>query len=276
MPAVTITYDYVYFGGGSSHTRQPRSSTGPGGFTLIYSLPGGTADAGNTFGPGAQPASLVNGGITYEFAFMNVSGGTPAGQTTSSGVTSFTPSTPPPPVTVGTAPIVVLVVYIPVGGVGNGTGSGAIIDSFDNTTGQLFSDTFVSVSPDPGGPPPPLTKSGNVDGYVDTSKATETITALSPTSPTGVVFAQWMNFYPQGSPKVKIAGAALAVDQGTTSCALAFYNVKVDPCAYLRQELASINPGDFPNYPAYEAARERLLQELVACERAHGEIPPVK
>jgi hypothetical protein len=268
MSSVTITYDYVYFGGGSGHTRQPRSSNGPGGFTLIYELPGGTADAGNSFAPGAQPPTLNYGGTSYDFAFMNVSGGTPTGATAPAGVTSFDPNTPPSPVTVGTAPIVVLVVYIPVGGVGGiATGSGAIIDSFDNTTGSLFSDAFVSVSPDPGG----LTTAGNVDGYVDTSKATETITALSPTSPTGVIFVGWVNFYPPRTAKVQIAGAKLTVDQGTTAASLAFY--KADPCAYIRQELANMSPGDFPNFAAYEAARERVLRSLMVCEKNNGEIP---
>jgi hypothetical protein len=37
----TLTYDYVYFASGP-HQRQPRLSSGPGGFTLIQSIPGGT------------------------------------------------------------------------------------------------------------------------------------------------------------------------------------------------------------------------------------------
>jgi hypothetical protein len=271
MSTVTITYDYVYFGSSSGRTRQPRSSTGPGGFTAIGQLPGGTADTGNTFAPGAQPPTIVVGLITYYFAFMNVSGGTPSGQTTPSGVTSFAAGTPPKPVLVGTAPIVVLVVYIAVGG--GGDGIGAVIDSFDDTTGQLFSDTFVSVSPDPGGPPPPLTTSGNVDGFVDTTKATENITALSPTSPTGVVFEEWMNFYPQGATTVQIAGAKLTVNKGTSAYALAFYKTPVDPCASIRQELADLSPGDFPTQAAYAAAREHILGLLVKCEEANGELP---
>ncbi len=83
MSTVSVTYDYVYFGGGSGHTRQPRSTTGPGGFTLINSLPGGTLQTGDTFAPGAQPQTLTEGGggippkpvETFTFAFMNISGG---------------------------------------------------------------------------------------------------------------------------------------------------------------------------------------------------------
>lgn len=219
MSTTTLTYDYVYFAGGPGHTRQPRSATGPGGFTLISSLSGGTLQGGDRFAAGAQPATAILGLATYSFAFMSVSGGTPVGQTTPSGVTSFLSSMPPPPVTVESPPIVVLVVYVPATGVGGGNDSGASIDSFNETTGQLFDDTFVSVSPDPGGPPPPLTKSGNVNGYVDTRNANETITALSPTSPTGVIFHQWVNLY----TNVASASANLAVGKGTSPYELAFY-----------------------------------------------------
>jgi hypothetical protein len=251
--SVSVTYDYVYFAGGGGHTRQPRSTTGPGGFTLINSLPGGTLQSGDTFAAGAQPQTLTEGGSTlppvpaktYTFAFMNVSGGTPAGQTTPSGVNSFSSNVPPPPVTVGSAPIVVLVVYVPTGGGSGGTGSGASIDSFDETTGELFDDTFVTVAPDPGGPPPPLTTSGNVDGYVSTTN-TETITALTPTSPTGVDFDQWVLLYPQATTRLEIgpkgptvvtiypaginvSGTNLTVDAGTSVYALAFYKAPPPP-----------------------------------------------
>lgn len=254
MPTVSVTYDYVYFGGGAGYRRQPRSAGGPGGFTLINSISGGTLQTGDTFGASAQPSTLSVGGGTFPpepaknfvFAFMNVSGGTPSGQTRPSGVNSFSSSEPPPPVAVGSSPIVVLVVYVPVSGGGGAGGSGAIIDSFDETTGQLFNDTFVSVSPDPGGPPPPLTTSGNVDGYVNTA-ATETITALSSTTPTGVDFDQWVLLYPQVTTRlepgglkgptavtidpagINVAGAKLTIDSGTTVYALAFYKAPPPP-----------------------------------------------
>jgi hypothetical protein len=82
----------------------------------------------------------------------------------------------------------------PLGGVGNGPSgsSGATIDSFDETTGSLFNDIFVSVAPDPGGA---LTTSGNNLGYVDTTKSQEAITAISPTS-SGVIFDQWRILLP--------------------------------------------------------------------------------
>ena len=130
MATVTVTYDYVYFAGGPGRIRQPRSPGGPGGFTLIESSPGGTQSTGNTFIASPRSSTATVGAATYEFAFMNVSGGTPLGQATPAGVNSFNSNTPPPPVTVDAAPIVVLVVYAPTG-VGSGGGSGASIDSFN-------------------------------------------------------------------------------------------------------------------------------------------------
>ena len=212
---------------------------------------------------------------------MNVSGGTPAGQTTPSSVSSFQSNVPPAAVTVGTAPIVVLVVYVQTGGNGNG-GSGASIDSFDEVTGALFDDTFVTVAPDPGGPPPPLTTSGNVDGWVPTAN-TETITALTPTSPTGVIFDQWMLLYPQPTYRleegptglrevtifpagINVSGANLTVNSDTSVYALAFYKAPPTPPPLTTcQELLK-------NWDALEPKTNKVLlayyeEKLSAC---HG------
>jgi hypothetical protein len=160
---------------------------------------------------------------------MNVSGGK------NGGVTSLSASAPPPSVTVASANIVVLVVYAPTGG-GPGGGSGATIDSFDESTGSLFNDTFVTVSPDQGGT---LTKSGNVDGYIDTTNA-ETVTALSPTSPTGVDFVQWLTL-----PNKVSTAEALAVAKGESLLALAFYKapppVVIPPVSPCQQALDGLN-----------------------------------
>ena len=201
-----LTYEYVYFASGP-HVRQPtRTAGGPGGFALIQSLSGGTLTSGDTFIASPQPSSQEVEGQPYPFAFMNVSGGK------NGGVTSFKASAPPPAVKVASADIVVLVVYAPTGG-GNGE-SGATIDSFDDTAGRLFNDTFVTVTPDPGGS---LTKSGNVDGFVATTNA-ETITALSPTTPTKVDFEHWLTF-----PSTLSNSRELAVKKGGSPLALAFY-----------------------------------------------------
>ena len=117
--------------------------------------------------------------------------------------------------TVGSANIVLLIVYAPAGGGGNGNGSGATINSFDDTTGTLFNDTFVTVAPDPGGT---LTKSGgDWMRFVATNNA-ETITALSPTSPTNVDFEHWLTL-----PSTVSNSENLAVAKGKSPLALAFY-----------------------------------------------------
>jgi hypothetical protein len=266
MPTVTLTYDYVYFATGPSYTRQPRSAAGPGGFTLITSQSGGTLQSGDSFSASSQPGTQTVGATTYTFAFTNVSGGIPAGQTTPSSVTVFMSDVSTPPVTVESEPIVVLVVYVPTGGGGHG-GTGAMIDSFNETTGQLFSDTFVTVSPDPGGPPPPLTTSGNVYGYVDTTNNTETITALSPTSPTGVNFDLWAILYPPAGANVTGANnASLVVGSGTTVYALAFYKAPpTQPLTQCEIELQNYNKIRTGSPPPGEVLLSYYLKLLSAC-----------
>jgi hypothetical protein len=214
MTQVTLTYSYVSFGPSGPHERRPvRTPGGPGGFSLIQQKSGGTLQTGDQFLIGVPlPASEVVDGVTLNFAFVNVSGGTPSGSQV-----SFDNLNPPPYVTVESAPINVLVLYVPTGGGGGGggRGSGATIDSFDETTGSLFNDIFVSVAPDPSGT---LTASGNNMGFVDTTNGQEAITAISPTS-SGVIFDQWRVLAPPGPD----AGAVLTVGKGMSVLALAFY-----------------------------------------------------
>jgi hypothetical protein len=155
---------------------------------------------------------MTVGSNTYPFSFMNVSGGT------GGGVTSFSANAPPPAVAVGSANIAVLVVYAPVGS-GGGT-PGATIDSFSDTTGTLFNLTFVTVAPDPGGA---LKISGNVNGFVASSNA-ETISALSPTTPTKVDFEQWLTL-----PNTLGNSPNLSVAQNSSPLALAFYKSPPPP-----------------------------------------------
>jgi hypothetical protein len=209
----TVTYQYVYFASGP-HVRQPtRSPSGPGGFTLIQTSSGTTLSSGNKFSASPQPGTWKVGANTFPFSFMNVSGGTEGGET------SFNATQPPAPVTVASANLVVLVVYAPAGGGGGGP-PGATIDSFDDTTGTLFNDTFVTVAPDPGGA---LTKSGNVDGFVASSNA-ETISALSPTTPTEVDFEHWLTL-----PNTLGNSPNLVVAQNSSPLALAFYKSPPPP-----------------------------------------------
>src|SRR5271165_6524656 len=235
MAQVALTYSYVYFGASGPHERRPvRTPGGPGGFELISQKSGGTLQTGDQFEIGVPlpPTQLVNR-VTYNFAFVNVSGGTPSGAQV-----SFDSANPPPFVTVASSPINVLVLYVPPPG-GNGGppgGSGATIDSFDETTGSLFNDIFVSVAPDPGGV---LTTSGNNLGFVDTTNSKEAITAISPTS-SGVIFDQWRILLPPGPVET---GRVLTVGKGVSVNALAFYKAPPpqppDPCsqavAFLQQ-----------------------------------------
>jgi hypothetical protein len=135
------------------------------------------------------------------------------------------------------SPIVVLAVYVPPPGVGGGPGSGATIDSFDETTGSLFNDTFVKVAPDVNNAE---TNQANVYGFVDTTTTAETITALSPTQPTGVDFSRWLNL----SGNAGINGPALSAAKGANSISLAFYDAPPQVIIHksqCQQELDSLN-----------------------------------
>jgi hypothetical protein len=265
MAEVALTYSYVYFGAGGPHERRPvRTPGGPGGFELISQKSGGTLQTGDQFQIGVPlpPTQLVNG-VTYNFAFVNVSGGTPSGAQV-----SFDSANPPPYVTVASSPINVLVLYVPplgVGGDGNG-GSGATIDSFDETTGSLFNDIFVSVAPDAGGV---LTDSGNNLGFVDTTNSQEAITAISPTS-SGVIFDQWRILLPPG-PDV---GRVLTVGKGVSVIALAFYKAPPPPspeqqaCSKAVESLRQIiNDRALPPLLPVELAQEKATLER--CVREH-------
>jgi hypothetical protein len=263
MAQVSLTYSYVYLGAGGPHERRPvRTPGGPGGFELISQKSGGTLQTGDQFQIGVPlpPTQLVNG-VTYNFAFVNVSGGTPSGAQV-----SFDSANPPPYVTVASSPINVLVLYVPplgVGGDGNG-GSGATIDSFDETTGSLFNDIFVSVAPDAGGV---LTDSGNNLGFVDTTNSQEAITAISPTS-SGVIFDQWRILLPPGPDR----GQVLKVGKGVSVIALAFYKAPPpqppDPCSQAVEELRQIiNDRALPEL--LPAQLSEVKATLERCVREH-------
>jgi hypothetical protein len=234
---VSVTYNYVYFGYVGKHQRQPRALGSYGGFTLIASQPGGQQSTGLTFQPGQLPMTEMVGNATYNFAFVTITGGSTVANGPPAGVTS-TNANQPPSVVVENSPIVVLAVYVPTGGTGGGGGTGATIDSFDETTGSLFNDTFVKVAPDQNNVE---TSQANVFGFVDTTSSAETITALSPTQPTGVNFSRWLNL--AGNPGIN--GPALSAAKGANSISLAFYDAPpmVGPPqkSQCQQELDSLN-----------------------------------
>jgi hypothetical protein len=73
---------------------------------------------------------------------MTVSGGVLKEGGPAVGLTSFDPNNPPEQVVIGTSPLNVIVIYVPIDGNGPaGVGSGATIDQFDQTIGQLIDDT---------------------------------------------------------------------------------------------------------------------------------------
>lgn len=263
MAQVALTYSYVYFAASGPHERRPvRTPGGPGGFSLIEQKSGGTLQTGDQFQIGIPfPATETVGGAIYNFAFVNVSGGTPSGSQV-----SFSNVTSPPAVTVESAPINVLVLYVPPpGGNGGVPGSGATINSFDETTGSLFNDVFVSVAPDAGGT---LTASANNMGYVDTTNSEEAITAISPTS-SGVVFDQWRVLSPPGPD----AGDVLTVGKGVSEIGLAFYKAPPQPspeqqaCSQAVQFLQQIITDRGPLLPVAEYNEVKAALDKCVTER---------
>jgi len=224
-------YQCVYFGvqtGG--YTRQSRNPSSVGGFLPLASSDN---DPGTNFLQPGSPfhlpmslypdATITDGGATYDFSFINVSG------LTTGGATSFDASAPPSG-HVSTDPnavLQVLVVYLPQGGPGPGGEPGAVIDAFDETAGTLFNNYFVTVSPDSGNA---RYNTANIYGYVDTQSQGAAIT-VSPTffgsiqpasiTPNSVTFEQW---HVLSGPASSASGAVLTVGQGQTEYALAFYN----------------------------------------------------
>ena len=220
----TLTTQYVYFGASGAHTRQPRATTSYGGFTPIPGLnPSGTAilATGTPFQAGLVEPTLSAAGTSFIFAFQSVSGLTEGGQV------SYVASTPPPVGTVGTSPVLVLVVYVPQG-IPDGNGDpGAVIDAFNETTGALVDNSFVAVTPDDSGDS--ITDTANVDGWVDTKNTAYTITADHPnigpyaSLPTTATFDQWVVLTDPNPPTSLVSGANLTPGKGGTVYALAFY-----------------------------------------------------
>jgi hypothetical protein len=230
---VTLTYEYVYFAAGN-HQRNPRTIIDSGFTPIMPPQSGGQLCCGLPFTPPFAPPSLPgNAGQSYNFAFTTVLGGSATSKGPIGGVT-WSSGQSPRKVFVQQQPIIVLNVYVPVNS-GTGIGSGATIDSFDETTGTLFNDTFVSVAPDD--QQGTQTTSGNMWGYVDTTNSAEVITALSPTAPTGVDFSRWVLLVPSSATA---ANAALSVPQSVSLSALAFYRAPPPEQTQCAKEFAAL------------------------------------
>ena len=232
---ITLTYKYVYFGSSGSHQRQPRTINATGGFTLLK-----TQSTPNALSPGdvlqiQQPVTPWPSQPTLNLAFVTVNGGSLVNNGLPATVTWTDFANPATPIHVLDAPISILVVYVPAGG---GCGAppcppasdwGATIDSYDETKESLFDDNFVKVTPDDRDGS--LTTSGNVDGYVDTTKSAETITAVSPTTQfdnippdRGDKFSRWLLLGPSTTTS---SAPALTVGKQVSLTALAIYDSPV-------------------------------------------------
>jgi hypothetical protein len=227
-------YQCVYFGVQSGgYTRQSRNPSSYAGFMPLNSSKN---DPGTNFlQPGSPfhlPSSqypdptITQGGATYSFSFINISG------LTTGGATSFNIASPPSGTVSNDASAVlqVLVVYLPEGGPGPNGAPGAVIDAFDETAGTLFNNYFVVVSPDSGNV---RYDSANIYGYVNTTDQPAAITvnplsfatvAPSSIAPPNVNFEQWQVL---SGPPSSASGTTLNVGQGQTEYALAFYNTPV-------------------------------------------------
>jgi hypothetical protein len=262
MPACSV--NYVYFQGGKSHTRRPRTDTAYGGLTPIDNLSGSFSLGTGTFSP--PPGWLTptqtlptTPPTTLDLAFVNVAGGTDGGVTWYAGSTA-----PLPRITVGSAAVTVMIVYVPVDvppGIGGGD-SGASIDAYDDTLGKLVDDLFITAVPDNG-----QTASGNTYGWVDTTTGNETITAYPVISPSGTdsdqasgIFERWVNLLRPQTPLA--TGTAFTAEKGQDYYAFAFY--KAPPPLTTCQRLLS-------NWNALEPKTDEVLlayyeEKLSACQ----------
>jgi hypothetical protein len=257
-----VTYTYVVYTGYGPHTRQPhRSGVAANGFDT-------TTLAANDFSPGTDetttPGTVSRNdmpnqlrgadGKLYNFAFVNVSGAASGGPT-------WFQNTANEQYIAGSSPITVLFVYVPTGG-GGPSPNGVSIDAFDVTTGSLVSDTFVSVSPDRGGPPPPLTTSGNVDGWVSTAHSAERITAYKHIAPTNADFLRW-HYVVYEKPPAR-AGVTFAAAKDANASILAFYKASGSK--------ATPQPSITPRCPPGSAVIASL-QKAEAAPPSSGQLP---
>jgi hypothetical protein len=128
---------------------------------------------------------------------------------------------------------------------------------------ELTETAISSVSPASAWPGPPATSVAT-----NTSDTPPTITASQFIADAGA-FSSWL----VGSGNLTPAGRVLqdgGVGVAGGGWAIAFYGP--DPCDDIRQQLANISEADFPSPAAYKRAFEFLLQQLVLCEKQHGEL----
>jgi hypothetical protein len=145
---------------------------------------------------------------------------------------------------------------------GGGNGSPAVTTyAFSRDRDEVIADTPIdSVAPSAAWPGPPST-------VVSTTTTADpvTITAKSLIDGSGE-FASWLAFGGNAS------GETLTVKAQTSALGIAVFGVpQPDPCAQLRLERDSIEPGDFPTPEAFRRALAAANARLHQCERQHGE-----
>ena len=145
---------------------------------------------------------------------------------------------------------------------GGGGGTGGSVWAFSLNKDEVVANSpIASISP-------ASAKTGPNSFSTTSSPDTVEVTAPGLIGGDGL-FKQWLQF--EGDARVK--GELLTVPEGGATAAIAFYGIPVpDPCATLREELASLSPADFPNIKAYEAAVRAMAGEVRACEEKYGEI----
>jgi len=152
--------------------------------------------------------------------------------------------------------------YLPVGGNG---GTGVATWAFSLNKSAVISGTTPIASVTPAGA---WSGSPSTTVSTTTSASPVVITAESLIAPDGK-FKSWLQLYGNGT----ISGSALTVPASGASADVAFFGIPVpDPCQTYRAQLAALSPGDFLTIAAYEAAVRALSAELLACEKANGEI----
>jgi hypothetical protein len=170
-----------------------------------------TVVPGSSFQAAPVPHDFMIGQDTYNFAFMNVAGCVQGGMTT------FHNNVPPPAGTAGIADIYVTALYLAPGGVGDQ--AGAIIDAYDENTGNFVDDLFVTVSPDSG---TTLTDTANNEGWVASNVRTEQVTAYPSIITDGALFHYW-NKLGTGTLDDTVSGTLLTVARTTSLYAFAYY-----------------------------------------------------
>jgi hypothetical protein len=117
--------------------------------------------------------------------------------------------------------------------------------------------------------PPAWTPPSSV---VYTYQTAETITAKANIALGGKLGSEPFRFWKQIPPPSPPTppGSTYTASLNSTAYVGAFYGP--DPCQSLRNQLAALNPADFPTEAAYKAAAEALAKELRLCEEKWGEI----